>query len=84
MGGSPGSGQTLHLHGTDHGEAEWMITLGADGVHVERTHGKGDLALKGPVSDLEMLLYQRPTVGDVQRFGDDAVLDAFHRQFTFD
>ncbi len=35
------------------------------------------------MSDLELLLYQRPTLGDVQRFGDDAVLPAFHRVFTF-
>ena len=48
-----------------------------------REHAKGDLALKGAVSDLEMVLYQRPTVGEVQRFGDDAVLPAFHHVFTF-
>lgn len=84
VGDRRGSGQTLHLHGTDHDAAsEWMITLAPDGVEVERTHGKADLALKGPVSDLEMLLYQRPTLGEVTTFGDEAVLAAFHRQFTF-
>ena len=75
--------QTLHLHGTDHEPAEWLITLGDDAVRVEREHAKGDLALKGAVSDLEMLLYQRPTAGTVERFGDESVLDAFHRVFTF-
>lgn len=84
VGDDRGAGETLHLHGTDHDWAEWMITLGPEGVAVERSHGKGDLALKGPVSDLEMLLYQRPTTGEVEHFGDDAVLAAFHRQFTFD
>lgn len=74
---------TLHLHGTDFEPAEWLLTLEDDGMRVTREHAKGDLALKGPVSDLEMLLYQRPTVGIVDRFGDESVLAAFHREFTF-
>jgi uncharacterized protein (TIGR03083 family) len=78
-----GTGQTLHLHGTDHVPAEWLLTLGPDGVEVERVHAKGDLALRGAVSDLEMLLYQRPPVGEVEQFGDASVLDLFHREFTF-
>lgn len=79
----PGPARTLHLHGTDHSPAEWLITLGADGVQVAREHAKGDLTLDGSVSDLEMLLYQRPTVGSVERTGDASVLDAFHAEFTF-
>ncbi|CAN5782702.1 maleylpyruvate isomerase family mycothiol-dependent enzyme [soil metagenome] len=82
--GTPGSGQTLHVHGTDHQPAEWLITLDPGGVRITREHAKGDLAIKGAVSDLEMLLYQRPTVGPVERFGDPAVLEAFYRAFTFD
>ncbi len=76
-------GQTLHLHGTDHDAAEWLLTFEPGGVRVDRAHAKGDLALRGAVSDLEMLLYQRPPIGEVQRFGDEAVLDLFHREFTF-
>jgi uncharacterized protein (TIGR03083 family) len=74
---------TLHLHGTDFEPSEWLVDFGPEGMTVTREHAKGDLALKGTVSDLEMLLYQRPTVGDVERFGDDAVLAAFHHIFTF-
>ena len=77
------SPHTLHLHGTDFEPSEWLVDFGPDGVTLSRQHAKGDLALKGPVSDLEMLLYQRPTVGDVQRFGNDEVLAAFHHVFTF-
>ena len=76
-------GQTLHLHGTDHDPAEWLLTFASDGVRVERAHARGDLALRGAVSDLEMLLYQRPPVGPVEQIGDKAVLDLFHREFTF-
>lgn len=82
-GGTPGVGQTLHLHGTDYEPAEWLISLGPDGVHVSREHSKADLGLRGPVSDLEMLLYQRPTVGMVEQFGDTSVLDVFYSEFTF-
>lgn len=81
--GTHGAGQTMHLHGTDFEPAEWLLTLAPDGVQVERVHAKGDLALRGSVSDLEMLLYQRPPVGEVTRFGDESVLDVFHGEFTF-
>jgi hypothetical protein len=80
------AGQTLHLHGTDEGldgAAEWLVTLHADRVEVDRAHAKGDLALRGPVSDLELLLYRRPPLGEVQRFGDDAVLDLWYGEFIF-
>jgi uncharacterized protein (TIGR03083 family) len=77
-----GDGQTLHLHGTDRGD-EWLLTLGAEGLGVERRHGKGDLALRGSVSDLELVLYQRPPSGPVEHLGDDEVLAAWYRAFTF-
>ena len=81
-GGPAGKGETLHLHGTDRAD-EWLLTLGADGLGVERRHAKGDLALRGAVSDLELLLYERPTIGEVERLGDTSVLDAWYRVFHF-
>jgi uncharacterized protein (TIGR03083 family) len=75
--------QTLHLHGTDYEPSEWLVVLDPHGMEVTREHAKGDLALRGGVSDLEMVLYQRPTVGPVERFGDESVLATFHREFTF-
>jgi hypothetical protein len=80
---SGASGRTLHLHGTDTDGAEWLLTLAPDGLGVRREHAKGDLALRGATGDLELLLFQRPPWGEVQRFGDDTVLDEFHRVFTF-
>ena len=78
------TGQTIHLHGTDEGiEAEWLVTLLPDRIDVARTHAKGDLALRGPVSDLELLLFCRPTLTEVQRFGDPTILDAWYREFMF-
>jgi uncharacterized protein (TIGR03083 family) len=77
-----GQGQTLHVHATDR-EAEWLLTMAPDGLHVRREHGKGDLALRGASSDLELVLYDRPPIGPVERLGDDAVLDAWYQAFHF-
>jgi uncharacterized protein (TIGR03083 family) len=77
-----GDGQTLHLHGTDRDD-EWLLTLAPSGLEVERAHGKADLALRGAVSDLELLLYHRPPVGTVEHLGDDAALAAWHGAFAF-
>ena len=76
-----GEGQTLHLHSAE-GD-EWLIAMNPDGLDVRREHAKGDLALKGAVSDLELVLYNRPPLGEVERFGDEEVLDAWYRVFKF-
>jgi uncharacterized protein (TIGR03083 family) len=77
-----GEGQTLHVHATDL-KAEWLLTLAPDGLQVRREHAQGDLALRGAISDLELLLYDRPPVRAVERLGDEAVLDAWYRAFHF-
>jgi hypothetical protein len=77
-----GKGETLHLHGND-GQGEWLVTLGPDRLHVDRHHAKGDLALRGSVSDLELVLYQRPPLGPVERIGDSTALEAWYRAFQF-
>lgn len=77
-----GNGETLHLHGTD-APAEWLLTFGPDGLAVERGHAKGDLALRGAVGDLELMAYHRPPAGIVEHHGDESVLDALYRAFTF-
>lgn len=78
-----GDGETLHLHASDP-EAEWTLTLGADGLSVDREHRKADLGLRGTASDLELVLYDRPPLGSVEHFGDEAVLAAWHRAFHFE
>ena len=77
-----GEGQTLHLHGTERGD-EWLLTLDPDGLQVERRHAKGNLRARARGLDLELLLYQRPTLGNVERLGDERVLAAWQRVFTF-
>jgi uncharacterized protein (TIGR03083 family) len=76
-----GEGQTLHLHSSEGNE--WLIAMNPDGLEVRREHAKGDLALRGAVSDIELLLYDRPPIGEVERLGDESVLDAWHQVFKF-
>ncbi len=76
-----GHGETLHLHSAEGNE--WLISMNPDGLEISREHAKGDLALKGAVYDLELLLYDRPPIGEVERFGDESVLDAWYRVFKF-
>jgi uncharacterized protein (TIGR03083 family) len=80
------TGQTVHLHGTDDPAvpgAEWLVRLDPDQPVVTREHAKGDLALRASVSDLELLLYRRPPLGEVQRFGDESLLDLWYELFRF-
>jgi uncharacterized protein (TIGR03083 family) len=71
-----GATSTMHVHATD-GAGEWLVTLADDGVNVERIHARGDVALRGPASDLVLALWNRlPTsIGSLEVIGDRAVLD---------
>jgi uncharacterized protein (TIGR03083 family) len=68
----------VHLHTTD-ADGEWMLAIGEGNHHLERVHGKGDVAVRGPASDLLLALWGRaPIDGEgVEVFGDRAVLAAF-------
>ena len=57
---------TVHLHCTDV-DGEWFIA--ADG-QVERTHAKGDVAIRGTASDLLLGLYTRVPLAALDVIGD--------------
>jgi uncharacterized protein (TIGR03083 family) len=78
-----GTGQRLELVATDVDGGDWVVTLGPAGAQAVRGRGPQDLSLRGAAGDLELLLYQRPATGEVEWTGDPAVLDVFHREFTF-
>lgn len=69
-------GATLHIHCTDddavEGAGEWLLSLTADGAAVERTHAKGDAALRGPASDLQLAVWHRIDLDQVDVVGDAA------------
>jgi uncharacterized protein (TIGR03083 family) len=69
-----GDDGTVHLHATDH-PGEWLITLGPEGVVVERCHAKGTVALRGPASGLLLWLWGRGGVDGLEVFGERPVLD---------
>lgn len=76
---------TVHLHCSDT-DGEWMLGPGADGVAVERAHGKGDVAFRGPAQLLLLALWRRITVDEAlaagaEVFGDRAALDGFVAAF---
>jgi uncharacterized protein (TIGR03083 family) len=84
-----GHGQVIHLHATDEpslGEAgEWLIRRNPDGVTWEHGHATGDVALRGPVSVLLLVLLGRAGVTDerVQVLGDRALLEHWTGTVSF-
>ncbi len=78
------AGASIHLHCTDEGgiegTGEWLLRVTAEGAELERAHGKGDAALRGPASDLLLAVWHRTDLDAVDVVGDaaraEAVLDA--------
>jgi uncharacterized protein (TIGR03083 family) len=76
------AGRSLHVHATDavnDGAGEWTIRRLPDSIEVEQAHGKGDAALRGPASQLLLVLLGRLPAGgpSVEVLGDPAVLDGW-------
>lgn len=74
--GITGNGETVHLHATDAAVAsgeiaggEWMFRFHEDGVEVERSHGKGDMAVRAPADQLVLFGWNRRPV-EVECFGE--------------
>lgn len=74
------AGETLHLHATDTPEgvaAEWLISIGDEGFSWRRAHEKATTALRGPVTELLLVLLRRRTAAEagVEVLGDEGLLD---------
>lgn len=54
----PGLEGTLHLHCTD-ADGEWVLDFTGPDLQVRREHAKSDTAVRGPASDLFLLLWNR-------------------------
>lgn len=74
--GITGTGQTVHLHATDEEVAsgeiaggEWMFRFHEDGVDVEHSHGKGDMAVRGAAGQLLLFAWNRRPI-EVECFGE--------------
>ena len=77
----PGSG-TIHLHSSD-APGEWLVRFDGDGMHVTREHAKGDVAARGPASDLLLVVYGRKPADEIDVFGDAALFEQFRDQAKF-
>ncbi len=75
-----GEGQILHLHSTDPGlgeAGEWIVRRTPSGPVWEPGHAKGDVAVRGAVVDLLLVMMRRvaPDESPVTVLGDASVLD---------
>ena len=73
-GGAEPLGGTVHLHCTDV-DGEWLVTETdtAGPLEVRREHAKGDAAVRGPASDLLLVLWRRRPLEAVEVIGGAAV-----------
>jgi uncharacterized protein (TIGR03083 family) len=65
--------RTLHVHATDT-EGEWLIRLGRESMEVRREHAAADCAVRGPASDLHLLLWNRRMPAGLDVEGDTSIL----------
>jgi uncharacterized protein (TIGR03083 family) len=75
-----GEGQILHLHSTDPGlgeAGEWIVRRTPSGPVWEPGHAKGDVAVRGAVVDLLLVMMRRvaPDEAPITVLGDASVLD---------
>ena len=75
-----GPGRTLHFHATDtapEARAEWVVDLTGDTLQWRRTHEKAAVAVRGPLTELLLLVYKRRSVRgeDLAVVGDEKLLD---------
>ena len=70
---------SLHLHATD-AEGEWTLRIDHGQVQVQTGHSKGDAAIRGTASDLNLLVWGRRnplTEAGYELFGDTAVIERY-------
>lgn len=65
---------SVHVHCTDVA-GEWLLRFDGGTPVVTREHAKGDVALRGPASDLFLVLWHRRPPDAVEVLGDATVLE---------
>ncbi len=80
--GLAGTGETLHVHATDT-EGEWLVRRTPAGVAWERGHARADVAVRGPVRALLLVLNRRLGPAHVEVLGDHVLFDHWldHSEF---
>lgn len=82
-----GPGRTIHLHATDVDKdrsAEWLVDLTGDTVAWRRAHEKAAVAVRGPLTELLLLVYgRRPVTEGLEILGDRELLDSWLARTSF-
>lgn len=83
-----GPGRTVHLHATDSPaalDAEWVVDLTGAVPTWRRAHEKSAVAVRGPLTDLLLLVYGRRGVAGTgaEVFGDRDLLDSWLAATSF-
>jgi uncharacterized protein (TIGR03083 family) len=73
-------GRSMHMHATDDGlgpMGEWTIVHDAEGLWWSHEHRKGDVAVRGPATELLLAITRRRSAADggIEVLGDSAVWD---------
>jgi uncharacterized protein (TIGR03083 family) len=79
-----GPNRTLHFHATDT-DAEWLVDLTGDAITWRRTHEKATVAVRGPLTELLLLIYRRHTTteANIKTFGDANLLNFYLERVSF-
>jgi uncharacterized protein (TIGR03083 family) len=73
-----GASGTLHLHCTDT-DGEWMIDFDGQVPVTRREHAKGDAAVRGPASELFLLVWNRRSLEGLEVFGQRETAEILNR-----
>jgi uncharacterized protein (TIGR03083 family) len=84
-----GPGRTLHFHATDTASeagAEWVVDLTGDALAWRRAHEKSAVAVRGPVTELLLVIYKRRSPGDgtVEVLGEANLLEFWLDRMSFE
>jgi uncharacterized protein (TIGR03083 family) len=77
-----GPGRTLHFHATDT-EAEWVMDLTGEAITWRHAHEKSAVAVRGPVTELLLLIYKRRPPAGLEVLGDEELLDYWLERVSF-
>ena len=73
---------SVHIHTTD-ADGEWLAVLDKKPA-VTREHAKGDVALRGPASDVLLYLWHRIDASSVEILGNAEALEQFRSIFDLE
>jgi len=67
-------GERFHFHRTD-GPGEWLVEFTPEATLVTREHAKGDVAIRGTASDLDLFIWGRIPADRLEVHGDGALAE---------